>query len=218
MVCKNFYLIFACGIILFVETNRQKQSVILLGIKHSGKSTQGRLLAKHFGCGFYDTDDEITLLTGKTPREIYSGSGKDAFLAAEENACKNLAERIEKSGERAVIATGGGICVNKGALDFLHKTGIFVFLNSDEETACNRIIREIKYEKDGNETVMTNLPAYIAKENPEDISDVRKIFHGFYTERQKLYKSICDIEVKLLRSATKQENAAKIIEKVSAIF
>lgn len=195
-----------------METNGNKLSIILLGIKHSGKSTQGKLLAKHFSCNFYDTDDEITSLTGKTPRQIYSGSGKEAFLKAEEDACKKLSEQIEKSGEKAIIATGGGICANKNALDFLHKIGIFVFLNSDEETACNRIIREIKYEKDGNGTVMSNLPAYIAKENPGDISDVRKIFHGFYTERQKLYKGICDIDVKLLRSAGKQENAEKIID------
>lgn len=187
-------------------------SIILLGIKHSGKSTQGKLLAKHFGCDFYDTDDEITALTGKTPRQIYSEDGKDSFLKAEKDACEKLSERIEKSGGRAVVATGGGICANQDALDSLRKIGIFVFLNSDEETACNRIIREIKYEKDGNGTVMTNLPAYIAKENPSDISDVRKIFHGFYTERQKLYKAICDVDVKLLRSASKQENAEKIID------
>lgn len=196
------------------DTNENQKSVILLGIKHSGKSTQGKLLAKHFECDFFDTDDEITAETGKTPRQIYSESGREAFLEAEKNACENLADKIEKSGKRAVIATGGGICTNKSALDALHKTGIFVFLNSDEETACNRIIREIKYEKDGNSTVMTNLPAYIAKENPGDITDVRKIFHGFYVERQKMYKSICDVEVKLLHSASKQENAQKILEQL----
>lgn len=194
------------------DANENQKSIILLGIKHSGKSTQGKLLAKHFECDFFDTDDEITAETGKTPRQIYSESGRDAFLEAEKNACKNLAEKVFESRKRTVIATGGGICTNPAALEALYKTGIFVFLNSDEQTACNRIIREIKYEKDGNSTVMTNLPAYIAKENPSDITDVRKIFHRFYVERQKLYKSICDIEVKLLHSAGKQENAQKIID------
>lgn len=191
-------------------------SIILLGIKHSGKTTQGRLLANHFACDFFDTDDEVTSLTGKTPRQIYSEDGKEAFLNAEEKACAELAQRIEQGGNRAVIATGGGICSNEKALEHLKKIGTFVFLNSDEDTACDRIIREIKYEKDGNSTVMTNLPAYIARENPSDISDVRKIFHNFYTERQKIYKSICGIEVKLLHSATKQVNARKILEAVLA--
>jgi len=190
--------------------SENKKSIILLGIKHSGKSTQGKLAAKHFECDFFDTDDEITRITGKTPRQIYTESGQEAFLKAEEEACRTLAENT-KNGKRVVIATGGGICNNKAALEELHKIGIFVFLDSDEETACSRIVREIKYGEDGS---MTNLPAYIAKENPSDITDVRKIFHGFYTERQKIYKSICDISVKLARSATKQENCEKIISAV----
>ncbi|MDY2844460.1 MAG: shikimate kinase [Treponema sp.] len=197
--------------------SENKKSIILLGIKHSGKSTQGKLAAKHFECDFFDTDDEITRMTGKTPRQIYTESGQEAFLKAEEEACRTLAESVKNTktagnGKRVVIATGGGICNNKAALEELHKIGIFVFLDSDEETACNRIVREIKYEKDGS---MSNLPAYIAKENPSDISDVRKIFHGFYTERQKIYKSICDISVKLAHSATKQENCGKIISAIS---
>ena len=194
--------------------SENKKSIILLGIKHSGKSTQGKLAAKHFECDFFDTDDEITKMTGKTPRQIYTESGQEAFLKAEEEACRTLAESVKNSGngKRAVIATGGGICNNQAALEELHKIGIFVFLDSDEETACNRIVREIKYEKDGS---MLNLPAYIAKKNPSDITDVRKIFHGFYIERQKIYKSICDISVKLAHSATKQENCGKIISAIS---
>ncbi|MBQ0052730.1 MAG: hypothetical protein KBT11_11810 [Treponema sp.] len=182
-------------------------SIILLGIKHCGKSTQGKLLSKHFGCPFFDTDDEVTALTGKSPREIYTEQGKDAFLEAEKNACQALAEKI--GAEKCIIATGGGICNNQPALDALHKIGKFIFLNSDEETACNRIIREIQYEADGS---MKNLPAYIAKENPSDITDVRKIFHNFYIERQKIYKSLSDIEIKLEHSASKQENLQKILE------
>lgn len=186
-------------------------SIILLGIKHCGKSTQGRLLSKHFGCSFFDTDDEVTALTGKTPRQIYSEQGKEAFLTAEKSACENLLQKNSAS-ERLVIATGGGICNNPEALDALHKIGIFVFLNADEETACNRIIREIKYNPDGT---MTNLPAYVAKENPSDITDIRKIFHSFYVERQKIYKDLCDIEIKLEHSASKQENLSKILEALS---
>ena len=37
------------------------KSIILIGIKHSGKSTQGKELAKHFGTSFFDTDDVINV-------------------------------------------------------------------------------------------------------------------------------------------------------------
>lgn len=195
-------------------------SIILLGIKHCGKSTQGKLLAKHFGCPFFDTDDEITLNTGKSPREIYTEQGKDAFLKAEKDACEALAEKIpnqnhKESSEKtveAVIATGGGICNNGNALDELRKIGKFIFLDIDEKTAANRIIWEIKYDSDGS---MKNLPAYIANKNPKNVQDVRSIFHDFYEERQKIYESICDIKVKLEHNASKSENLKKILVAIS---
>ena len=183
-------------------------SIILLGIKHCGKSTQGKLLAKHFDCPFFDTDDEITALTGKTPREIYAEQGKEAFLEAEKNACLAVASKVS-SINKAVIATGGGICNNSPALEALHALGKFVFLNAGEKTAATRIVWEIKYDSDGS---MKNLPAYIANKNPKNVQEVRAIFHDFYKERQKIYKNLCDIEVKLEHSASKSENMQKILE------
>jgi len=188
-------------------------SIILLGIKHCGKSTQGKLLAKHFKCDFFDTDDEITNISGSSPREIYTSKGKDAFLEAEKEACTALAKKItgKSNGQKidCVIATGGGICNNPAALEELHKLGKFIFLNSDEKTAANRIVWEIKYDSDGS---MKNLPAYIAKENPKNVQEVRSIFHNFYVERQKIYESLCDIEVKLDQNTSKSENLKKIIQ------
>lgn len=180
-----------------------KQTLILMGIKHCGKTTQGKLLSAHFGCEFFDTDDLVTDMTGKTPREIYSTDGKDAFMKAEVEACKSL---ISKDG-KFVISTGGGICSNQEAISELKKIGTFIFLNSDEATACDRIIKEIKILENGE---LDNLPAYIAKENPKSINDVRNSFHNFYIERQKIYKSICDVEV-LMLPISKTENMEKII-------
>ena len=110
--------------------------------------------------------------------------------------------------EMAVIATGGGICNNPEALEVLHGLGKFVFLNADEKTAANRIVWEIKYDYDGT---MKNLPAYIANKNPKNVQEVRAIFHDFYEERQKIYKDLCDVEVKLEHSASKSENMKKIL-------
>ena len=190
-------------------------SIILLGIKHCGKSTQGKMLSKHFSCLFFDTDDEITSLTGKSPREIYIESGKEALLEAEKKVCEALSERFSSDAKEtpsseidSVIATGGGICANPPALDSLRKIGKFVFLNVDEKTAANRIIWEIKYDSDGS---MKNLPAYIADKNPANIQDVRLIFHDFYERRQKIYKDLCDIEIKFGHNASKSENMRKIL-------
>ena len=185
------------------------KSLILMGIKHCGKTTQGKRLARHFGCDFFDTDDLILEQTGMTPRALYATQGSDAFLRAEENACRILSGR---HGSPCVVATGGGICNNAGAVELLRGMGTFVFLNADETTACDRIIREIHIQENGN---LGNLPAYIARENPRSIDDVRKSFHRFYVARQSLYKAICDIRVDM-KAAPKAENMAQILAALAA--
>lgn len=193
-------------------------SIILMGIKHCGKSTQARLLSSYYDIPSFDTDDLVTKTTGKTPREIYSANGADAFMRAELNACQELQKKLESMPKNkkynAVIATGGGICANRGAVELLRKTGIIVFLNADEQTAANRILREIKIAPDG---MLSNMPAYIAKENPHSLKEVRDIFHNFYVERQKLYNSICNICVDM-KPVSKAENRDSIIEALAKSF
>jgi shikimate kinase len=181
------------------------KSIILLGIKHCGKSTQGKIVAQKMNLKFYDTDDAIFEMTGKSPREIFSSMGKAEFLRAEEKACLFLAEKI--GGESAVIATGGGICENRNALETLKKIGAFVFLDVAEETAWNRIQREIKFDPDGK---IFNLPAYIAKKNPQTVNDAKKIFSEFFAERKKMYSALADFSVNV-SEAEKEVNAQKIV-------
>ncbi len=185
------------------------KNVILLGIKHCGKSTQGKLLSSRLSLPFFDTDDMIFELTKKTPREIYASDGKEAFLKAEAEACRVLS----KKSERFVAATGGGFCTNDEAVSILKPCGLFVFLEADEKTAGDRIVREIKISEDGK---MSNLPAYIKSENPSSIEEVRAIFHRFFEERTALYRSICDVCVKML-PVSKEENLLRIVHALSLL-
>ena len=168
------------------------KSIILVGIKHCGKSTQGKALALKLGVAFFDTDIVIEELTGKSAREIYNTEGKDSFLSAEQTACRHLNSIIKS--KPSVIATGGGICDNEEALRFLNTNSVFVYLCIDEETAVKRILNEAK--TDGEKiTDVNSLPSYIAKKNPSTISDVRTFFHSFYTERTKKYEMLADFTI-----------------------
>lgn len=169
------------------------KSIILVGIKHSGKSTQGRALAARYNCEFFDTDDVIQELMGKSPREIYNTEGKESFLGAEKLACQHLKSTLET--KQIVVATGGGICENEEALRFLATNSIFVYLNVDEKTAADRIVREAKTDGKNNITDQSSLPSYIAKKNPATIDDVRTYFHNFYEERTKKYSMLADITI-----------------------
>lgn len=188
-------------------------SIILMGIKHCGKSTQGRIISKKLSVPFFDTDDVVFEMTGKTPRQIYTELGNESFQEAEEKACSFLHEKINSSAEKnAVIATGGGICGNKKALDVLKKIGTFVFLKTPERIASFRVLREISVAQDGT---LLNVPAFIAKKNPRSVADAKKIFHDFFIERECIYEQLADVVIDM-SSSSKEANAAKIIESVSS--
>ncbi|MCR5725718.1 MAG: hypothetical protein K6G80_11605 [Treponema sp.] len=178
-----------------------------MGIKHCGKSTQGKLLANYYACPFIDTDAEIAVLTGMQPRELYVAQGAAGFMDAEARVCKELEARFSADSNAAdgsagsrqgsiscVVATGGGICNNRAAVDALVSWGIPVFLQADEKLAADRIVREARVLENGE---LQNLPAYIAKENPRSLQDVRAVFHRFYEERTALYSGLCEVSVQM---------------------
>ena len=198
-------------ILTIMNSENIKKTIILAGIKHCGKSTQGRRLSDKLAVPFYDTDDLIEELEGITPREIYNRGGKEAFMLAEENACRELKNRL--SSGAAVVATGGGICDNDKAVEILKELGVIVFLMADEHIAAARIVREARLENGE----LKNLPAYIAKENPQSLDEVRALFHSFYQRRTASYKEIAAITVEM-KNASKSENTSAILKAVRSYW
>ena len=184
-------------------------SIILIGIKHSGKTSLGKQLAEHYGLPFVDIDFVIEKMTGKPPRQLYAEEGAGAFMYAEENACRKAAELI--ADKNAVIATGGGICDNPPALTFLRPLGKFVYLCVEEKIAADRIMAKVKKLSSG---VWQGLPAYIAARLPETEAECRAIFHTYFIERTAIYAGIAERAVNLGNnfSLNKGGNLSRIID------
>jgi shikimate kinase len=111
-------------------------NVILVGFMGAGKSSVGRLLARHLGRCFVETDDMITAREGRSIPEIFAERGEAHFRALEEETVRLLAL---KSGD--VIATGGGLFCREGRPAALKALGTVVWLHADFDALYERARR-----------------------------------------------------------------------------
>jgi shikimate kinase len=87
--------------------------IALVGLRASGKTTLGKLLAERLGRAFVDLDEEVSredaaLSATSTPRpagEILRDEGEPRFRDLETRALERVLERTEL----IVLATGGGV-------------------------------------------------------------------------------------------------------------
>jgi shikimate kinase len=137
--------------------------IVLVGPKHSGKTSAGKELAALLSCDFVDLDEYITRKTGKSPRALYI-EGPEIFKKAEAGALASLFEttlleaKTAESSSPLVIASGGGLIDNPDALPLLknNAAAVSVFLDISVQTAWERI------KKAGE------LPPFLKTENPEE--------------------------------------------------
>lgn len=175
-------------------------SIVLMGCKHCGKSTQGKLLAEKLGVNFFDTDEEISRIRGVNFRVLYKTKGVAEFTLAEEEACRTVMK--DNAEQRIVIATGGGICDNPPALQALRDCGTFVFLRLDIKHSVSRIMEKI--EETGNGS-FTNVPAYVLNENPTSLKQIEDILIKKFQTRYQQYQAIADVIVDI-KNAPIEEN------------
>ena len=102
------------------------RNIVLIGMPGCGKSTVGRLLAKKDGRAFFDSDEEITRKTGRTPEEIITADGEAAFRDIEAAVIAELSLRTG-----SVIACGGGAVLREENRIALRRNGVIVWLQRD---------------------------------------------------------------------------------------
>lgn len=95
-------------------------AIVLIGLRGSGKTTLGRLLATALSSGFIDLDDRTRARTGHgSVSAAFRAIGEPAFRAAEVAA---LEDALATAPPGTVIALGGGTPTAPGAQALLERS------------------------------------------------------------------------------------------------
>lgn len=154
-------------------------SIFLVGPMGAGKTTVGKLLAKHLGREFIDCDWYIAEQTGADIPWIFEKEGELGFRDRETKALSELALM-----PNVVMATGGGAVCRTENRQFI-KQGLVIYLDASVDTQLNRT------KKDKNRPLLQN-------DNP------RAVLQALYEQRSPLYQEVADIIIPTGRAYPKQ--------------
>ena len=144
-------------------------SVFLVGPMGAGKTTVGRLLAKHLQREFVDSDWYVQSQTGADIAWIFDKEGEEGFRERESKAIDELTQR-----SNIVMATGGGAVMREDNREMLKQRGIVVYLNAPVDVQMAR-------------TAKDKSRPLLQRPNP------RQVLQQLYTLRDPLYQEVADI-------------------------
>jgi shikimate kinase len=101
-------------------------NIFFVGLMGAGKTTIGRLVAKHLNKTFYDTDHEIEKRTGVNIPLIFELEGEAGFRKREIAIIEELSQM-----QNIVLATGGGAILMQQNRENLKKNGTIIYLRAN---------------------------------------------------------------------------------------
>jgi len=110
---------------IYLELLNKIENIVLSGMPGAGKSTVGKLLAGEMGRAFFDLDEEIIRVTGRSIPEIFANDGEAAFRDLETRVLRD----VLSNQKNIVLATGGGAILRDENIDLLHRNGKIYFID-----------------------------------------------------------------------------------------
>lgn len=151
-----------------------RQIVYLIGLRATGKSTVGKLLAERLGVPFHDADVVLETRAGRTIRDIFATEGEAKFRDLEQEVLRELSE----SGP-AVVATGGGVVLREANREVMRSSGKVVWLMADIDTMLTRL-------RDDPATT---------ERRPDLAAGGRAEIEQLLQSRESLYQSCADVTI-----------------------
>ena len=165
-------------------------NIVLIGMRGSGKTTVGKLLAKKLDRQFIEMDELIVRRVGLDIPEIVKQYGWEKFRQVEKEITQEVAELDD-----VVNATGGGVVTREENIHELKKKGRLVWLKANTDTLLKRI---------GNDRYR---PSLTGKSPREDLETV-------LPERTPIYERVAEF---IINTETKRpEEVAEVIAELYA--
>lgn len=146
--------------------------LVLIGMRGSGKSTVGKIMAEALKCRFLESDKLIEKRMKKAVKDIIGEMGLDFFRDLESKVIISLENEKD-----CVIATGGGVIERNSNMQSLNKDGIIIYLDTTPEISATRL------SGDNGRPILTGALS-IAE-------DLKKL----YERRKNIYEKWSDITV-----------------------
>ena len=144
-------------------------SIFLVGMMGAGKTSVGKLLARHLGKTFHDSDHLIETRTGVKISVIFELEGEDGFRAREAAVISELTAL-----KNIVLATGGGVVLDPRNRELLKARGTVVYLRASVNELWNRT------RHDRNRPLLRT-------------ADPHARLCELYAQRDPLYRQVADI-------------------------
>lgn len=109
-------------------------SLALVAMPGAGKSTLGRVLARHLDLPFRDADHEIERRIGTSIRAFFEEQGEPAFRDIEQEVIASLSTQGPM-----VLATGGGAVLRESNRQVLRERFTVVYLRTSAEELARRL-------------------------------------------------------------------------------
>lgn len=160
---------------------------VLIGMPGSGKTTIGNLLAEQLNYDFVDSDHYLEANSEETIPEMFAKS-EAYFRSCETKVIKEISML-----KQTVIATGGGVILNKENMLHLKKNGLIIFLDRSPDL------------------IMSDISNH---ERPLLAEDKNRLYN-LYEERIDLYHQYADIVIANDDRSDPESVVASIIKQIS---